>query len=145
VSGFHVEYSGFRFAVIFLAEYANMFLVSVIGAVVFWGSWNTPLPNLMALDPAVALQMSPWELLKHLQFGYLTTGTGPLSMALWGVFWILAKTFFTIFIQMWIRWTLPRVRVDQLLKMSWKVLTPFAFGLMVISAIWKLMEVYGHL
>lgn len=143
VSGFHVEYSGFRFAVIFLAEYANMFLVGLIGAVVFWGGWASPIPNLMALAPGEAAQMGVGELFTHLQFGHLTTGTGTLSMAAWGAFWILAKAFFTIFVMMWIRWTLPRVRVDQLLKLSWKVLTPIAFALVAISAIWKLLEV-GH-
>jgi NADH-quinone oxidoreductase subunit H len=143
VSGFHVEYSGFRFAVIFLAEYANMFLVGLIGAVVFWGGWASPIPNLMALAPGEAAQMGVGELFSHLQFGHLTTGTGALAMAAWGAFWILAKAFFTIFVMMWIRWTLPRVRVDQLLKLSWKVLTPIAFALVAISAIWKLLEV-GH-
>jgi NADH-quinone oxidoreductase subunit H len=145
VSGFHVEYSGFRFAVIFLAEYANMFLVGLIGAVVFWGGWATPLPNLMALAPGEAAGMSVGQLFSHLQFGHLTTGTGASAMAIWGAFWILAKAFFTIFIMMWIRWTLPRVRVDQLLKLSWKVLTPIAFALFAISAVWKLLEVGAHL
>lgn len=141
VSGFHVEYSGFRFAVIFLAEYANMFLVGLIGAVVFWGGWASPLPNLMSLAPGEAANMGLGELFTHLQFGHLTTGTGATSMAIWGAFWIIAKAFFTIFLQMWVRWTLPRVRVDQLLKVSWKVLTPIGFVLFFISAIWKLLEV----
>ena len=145
VSGFHVEYSGFRFAVIFLAEYANMFLVGLIAAIVFWGGWNSPLPNLMVVAPEVVTKMSTGELFSHLQFGHLTTGMSALSMGIWGAFWILLKAFITVFIQMWIRWTLPRVRVDQLLKLSWKVLTPIAFGLFAISAIWKLLEVYGHL
>lgn len=146
VSGFHVEYSGFRFAVIFLAEYANMFLVGILAAVVFLGAWNTPLPNLNAIDPAVAAEMSIGDLFSNAQLGYLTSGTpGTWGFALWGMFWILVKAFFAVFVQMWIRWTLPRVRVDQLLKISWKVLTPIAFALFVISGIWKLLEVYGHL
>lgn len=146
VSGFHVEYSGFRFAVIFLAEYANMFLVGILAAVVFLGAWNTPLPNFTAVDPTVAANMSIGELFSNWQLGYLTSGTpGTWGFTLWGMFWILAKTGFAIFVQMWIRWTLPRVRVDQLLKISWKVLTPIAFVLFIISGIWKLLEVYGHL
>lgn len=146
VSGFHVEYSGFRFAIIFLAEYANMFLVGILAAVVFLGAWNTPLPNFVALDAAEAAQMSIWELLKNFQLGYLTSGTpGTIGFAIWGAIWVLAKAFFAVFVQMWIRWTLPRVRVDQLLKLSWKILTPAAFALFLISAIWKLAEVYGHL
>lgn len=144
VSGFHVEYSGFRFAVIFLAEYANMFLVGLIAAIVFWGGWASPLPNFMALEPGQAAEMSIGELFTHLQFGHLTSGTSATAMAVWGAFWIIAKAFFSIFLQMWVRWTLPRVRVDQLLKLSWKVLTPIAFALFAISAIWKLLEVGAH-
>ena len=144
VSGFHVEYSGFRFAVVFLAEYANMFLVGVIAAVVFLGGWNTPLPNLIALEPGQAAEMGTWELFKNLQFAHLTTGSSALGMALWGAVWVLAKGFGAVFVQMWIRWTLPRVRVDQLLRLGWKVLTPAAFALLLISGIWKLAEVYSH-
>ncbi len=145
VSGFHVEYSGFRFAVIFLAEYANMFLVGLIGAIVFWGGWASPLPNFVALAPGEAATMSIGQLFSHFQLGHLTTGTSAGAMAVWGAFWVLAKAFFTIFLMMWIRWTLPRVRVDQLLKLSWKVLTPIAFALFAISAVWKLLEVGAHL
>ena len=144
MSGFHVEYSGFRFAVIFLAEYANMFLVGLIAAIVFWGGWASPLPNFMALAPGEAAGMTFGELFTHFQFGHLTTGTSATAMAIWGAFWIIAKAFFSIFLMMWVRWTLPRVRVDQLLKVSWKVLTPLAFLLFAISAIWKLLEVGAH-
>lgn len=145
VSGFHVEYSGFRFALVFLAEYANMFLVGLIAAVVFLGGWNTPLPNFIALEAGEAAQMTTWELLKNFQFAHLTTGSSPWAMGIWGAVWILAKGFGAVFVQMWIRWTLPRVRVDQLLRLSWKVLTPTAFVLLLISGIWKLIEVYTHL
>lgn len=145
VAGFHSEYSGFRFAVLFLAEYANMFLVGLIAAVVFFGGWNTPLPNLSVVDPALAGKMSAGELLSHGQLAWLTSGApGTVSGALWGAFWILAKGFFGVFLMMWVRWTLPRVRPDQLVRISWKVLTPVALGLFAVSAIWKLMEVYAH-
>jgi NADH-quinone oxidoreductase subunit H len=96
VAGYHTEYSGMKFALFFLAEYANMFAVSAIGATVFLGGWNSP-------------------------FG--TFLSGPL----WGVFWFLSKGMFFVFVQMWLRWTLPRLRVDQLMHVSWKVLTPWAF------------------
>ena len=145
MSGFHVEYSGFRFGVIFLAEYANMFLVSLLAAIVFLGGWNSPLPNFNALPLAEVSQMSIGELFSNLQFGHLTNGFSGTAQALWGSFWLLFKAFFLVFVQMWVRWTVPRVRVDQLLKLSWKVLTPIAFGLFVISGIWKLLEVYAHL
>ena len=116
----------------------------MIAAVVFLGGWNTPLPNLIALEPGQAAEMGTWELFKNLQFAHLTTGSSALGMALWGAVWVLAKGFGAVFVQMWIRWTLPRVRVDQLLRLGWKVLTPAAFVLLLISGIWKLAEVYCH-
>lgn len=146
VSGFHTEYSGARFALIFLAEYGNMFLVGLLASIVFLGGWNSPLPNFGGLEGVDPASLSIGELFKNLQFGYLTSGTvGSTAFAIWGAFWILAKALFLVFVQMWIRWTLPRVRVDQLLKISWKALTPIAFLLFVISGVWKLLEVYNHL
>ncbi|MCH7680365.1 RNB domain-containing ribonuclease, partial [candidate division KSB1 bacterium] len=96
VAGFHTEYSGFKWAAFFLAEYANMFMVGVVGATLFLGGWSSPFGDFM--------------------------NSGPFQ-----IFWIFAKAFGLIFVQIWIRWTLPRVRVDQLMYTSWKVLTPFAF------------------
>ena len=115
VGGFHVEYSGLRFAFIFLAEYSMMFLVGMIGVVLFLGGWNTPLPN---IGPA---KLALW-----------TSGMG------WGIFWILIKTLAVVALQIWIRWTLPRLRVDQLMSFCWKVLTPLAFLCMLISGLWRL-------
>lgn len=115
VGGFHVEYSGLRFAFIFLAEYSMMFLVGMIGVVLFLGGWNSPLPNIGAAKLAL------W-----------TTGMG------WGIFWILIKTLAVVAVQIWIRWTLPRLRVDQLMGFCWKVLTPLAFVCMLISGLWRL-------
>ena len=115
IGGFHVEYSGLRFAFIFLAEYSMMFLVGMIGVVLFLGGWNTPLPNMGSLS------LANW-----------TTGIG------WGIFWILFKTLSVVAMQIWIRWTLPRFRVDQLMSFCWKVLTPLSFLCMLISGIWRL-------
>lgn len=115
VSGFHTEYSGLRFALIFLAEYSMMFLVSMIGAILFLGAWNTPLPNIGSL------QLANW-----------TTGV------VWGIFWVALKSLTLVGVQMWIRWTLPRLRVDQLMTLCWKVLTPLAFACMLISGIWRI-------
>ncbi len=115
VAGFHIEYSGLRFAFVFLAEYSMMFLVGMIGVVMFLGGWNSPLPD-----------MGP------LKLATMTTGLG------WGIFWILMKTLAVVAVQIWIRWTLPRLRVDQLMGFCWKVLTPLAFLCMLISGIWQL-------
>ena len=115
VSGFHTEFTGLRFGMIFLAEYSMMFLVSMIGVILFLGAWNTPLPNIGSV------QLASW-----------TTGT------IWGIFWVAAKSLALVGVQMWIRWTLPRLRVDQLMTLCWKVLTPLAFLCMLISGVWRL-------
>lgn len=115
VAGFHTEYTGFRFALVFLAEYSMMFMVSMVGVILFLGAWNTPLPNIGAV------QLANW-----------TTGTA------WGIVWIVLKTLTLVGVQMWIRWTLPRFRVDQLMSFCWKVLTPLAFLCMLFSGIWRL-------
>jgi NADH-quinone oxidoreductase subunit H len=96
VAGYHTEYSGMKFAMFFLAEYANMFAVSAIASSVFLGGWNSPFGEFM---------------------------NGPV----WGAFWFVSKGMFFVVVQMWLRWTLPRLRVDQLMHVSWKVLTPWAF------------------
>ena len=123
VAGFQTEYSGFRWAVIMLAEYGMMLLVSILGAVLFFGSWNTPLPNI------ASLRLAEW-----------TSGEpGTLASTLWGIFWLLSKALFFVAMQMWVRWTLPRLRVDQLMNLSWKYLTPLTLGLVVIIGFWKLI------
>jgi len=122
VAGYQTEYSGFRWAIIMLAEYAMMLLVSFVGVILFWGSWNTPLPNIGSL------RLADW-----------TTGQpGALSIHLWGIFWLVCKTFTMVAIQIWIRWTYPRIRIDQLTSLSWKFLTPISFVLLLICALWKL-------
>lgn len=115
VAGFHTEFTGIRFALVFLAEYSMMFLVSMIAVILFLGAWNTPLPNIGSL------KLASW-----------TTGIA------WGIFWVVLKTLGLVAVQMWIRWTLPRLRVDQLMNLCWKVLTPLAFACMLISGVWRL-------
>lgn len=123
VAGFQTEYSGFRWAVIMLAEYGMMLLVSILGAVLFFGSWNTPLPNIGSL------RLAEW-----------TSGRpGTLASTLWGIFWLLGKALFFVAMQMWVRWTFPRLRVDQLMNLSWKYLTPMSLVCVVIIGFWKLI------
>lgn len=116
IGGFHTEYGGIRFAFIFLAEYAMMFLVSMLGVILFLGGWNTPLPNIGSFA------LADW-----------TTGL------YWGIFWTISKALFIVGIQMWIRWTLPRFRADQLMNLCWKVLIPIAFICMAVSGIWRII------
>lgn len=134
VSGYHVEFSGFRFALVMLSEYGKMMVVSVLAAVIFLGGWNTILPNIQ-IGEAVSIPLAQW-----------TSGpAGSIAGALWGSFWLLSKALLGVAVMMWIRWTYPRVRVDQLMFLGWKVLTPTAFVLFLISGVWKLWEVYGTL
>jgi NADH-quinone oxidoreductase subunit H len=104
VAGFHTEYSGFFFAMFFMAEYTEMFVVSSVASVLFLGGWWTPLPG---------------NILQHL---------GPIPL---GPVWLIAKAWFLVFVMMWLRWTLPRLRVDQLMYVAWKVLLPIAMVLVV--------------
>ena len=111
VSGYHTEYSGMKFAIFFLAEYANMFTVSAIAVIIFFGGYQSP-------------------------FGYLghTLGAdwlGPIEQ----FFWFAIKGTFFVFVQMWLRWTLPRLRVDQLMTVCWKYLIPYAVVNLLIVGI----------
>ena len=110
-AGFHTEYSGMKFALFFLAEYVNIFIVCAVGATLFLGGWmplhfgsNNPFNTIMDYIP--------------------------------GSVWFLAKTFFLIFVIMWFRWTFPRLRIDQLLKLEWKYLLPISlFNLLLVTFI----------
>ena len=122
VAGFQTEYSGFRWAVIMLGEYAMMLLVSILGTVLFFGSWNSPLPDIGGV-----------------KLGTWTSGLpGTVWASLWGIFWLISKSLFFVLVQMWIRWTYPRLRVDQLMSLSWKYLTPAALILVILCGIWKI-------
>lgn len=108
VAGFHTEYSGFFFALFFLAEYTEMFVISALTAVLFLGGY---------LAPHESLQTLAW-------LGWPNVGLGPV--------WLVAKAWGLVFVMMWLRWTLPRLRVDQLMYVAWKVLLPVAFALLIV-------------
>jgi NADH-quinone oxidoreductase subunit H len=125
VSGYHTEYSGFRWASIMLSEYGMMLLVSVLGTVLFFGSWSTPFPNM----GMVAL--ADW-----------TTGkAGSMAEIAWGIFWLMSKSLMFVALQIWVRWTFPRLRIDQLMKLSWKYLTPVSLALVILCGFWRLTVV----
>jgi len=123
VGGFHTEYAGMRWALLFLSEYGMMLLVSLLGVILFWGAWYSPLPNIGSM------RLAEW-----------TNGTpGTIQATVLGFFWIMVKTYILIALQMWIRWTLPRVRVDQFMYLCWKILIPFALVFVAISGLWSLL------
>ena len=122
VSGFHTEYTGMRFALFFLAEYAAMYLVAAVAVVIFLGGWWS------GIYPLDALGMGDDA----------TTFTKTLGLLIKvGVF--LSKAFALVFVQMWIRWTLPRIRLDQMMYVCWKVLLPISLVCFVGSCLWELV------
>ena len=108
VAGYHTEYAGMKFALLFLAEYANMFAVAAIASTLFLGGWNSPFGDFLS---------------------------GPI----WGLVWFLGKGLAIVFVQMWLRWTLPRLRVDQLMYVGWKVLIPFSFIAVIGVGLWVMI------
>ena len=120
VAGFMTEYSGFRWAIFFLSEYANMAIISLMTAIVFLGGWLSPVGSLLRL---LAVPEG-WYYLD-----------GPI----WGVFWIMGKVAFFIFVMMWFRWTWPRLRVDQLMYTAWKVFIPFSLANIFFVGVWELV------
>jgi len=108
-AGFHTEYSGMKFALFFLAEYVNIFIVCAIGATLFFGGW-------------MPLHIGNWTAFNHVM-DFI-----PSSI------WFLGKTFALIFLIMWFRWTFPRLRIDQLLNLEWKYLLPISmFNLLLMT------------
>ena len=110
--GFHTEYSGMRFALFFLAEYANMIVISAVVTILFWGGWLRPFPNVEVLG---LLDLIP------------------------GWIWFFGKMFVFLYIFIWIRATLPRYRYDQLMRIGWKVLIPIAIANIVVTGVFKVL------
>ncbi len=116
VAGYHTEYSGMKFALFFLAEYVNTFVVCAIAATLFFGGWYFPFSDWIAEHaPAVG------AIVNH-----------PIA----SVVWFFAKVYGLIVVMMWIRWTYPRLRVDQLMSFCWKLLIPLGFINLFLAAIW---------
>jgi NADH-quinone oxidoreductase subunit H len=112
VGGFHTEYSGMKFALFYLAEYMNMLVVSSLAAILFFGGWLPPFPNLLSgLWESAALSWIP------------------------PIVWFLLKVFTFIFIYMWFRGTFPRYRFDQLMAVGWKWLLPLSLANVILVAL----------
>jgi NADH-quinone oxidoreductase subunit H len=117
VAGFHVEYSGVLFAMFFMAEYANMILVSLLTVLMFFGGW-----------------LSPFEGISLLQ-----------QYLFWipGIFWLFAKAAFFMFAFLWMRATLPRYRYDHIMRLGWKIFIPITIGFIFIESIGIKLEIIG--
>jgi NADH-quinone oxidoreductase subunit H len=124
VAGYHTEYSGLRFSLFFLAEYAAMFVMGAIMVALFLGGWNDPFGYIAR---------------KHASFagGDHRFCLIAINVLAFNIFMIKATTI--VFVQMWVRWTLPRPRIDQVLHTCVKVLLPMSCGLLLGSALWELL------
>jgi NADH-quinone oxidoreductase subunit H len=160
VAGFHTEYSGFRWALYFLAEYANIFVVSSVAVTLFWGGWLRPFPSISWLGwvnyavPLVVFAgtgLSSLVLVRRLKdplqqkvlvgVAALLVVIGVIYMvpafngAAIGVFWFLFKVSVIIYLMIWFRGTFPRFRYDQLMNIGWKVMIPVGMASIVINAL----------
>ncbi|MGN2250538.1 NADH-quinone oxidoreductase subunit NuoH [Frateuria sp. GZRe14] len=115
VAGFHVEYSGSAFAIFFLAEYANMILVSFLASIFFLGGWLSPLQGWITAD------VSPWV-------NWIWTGS---------IIWLLIKAFLMSFLFLWFRATFPRYRYDQIMRLGWKVFIPITIVWVLVAGCMK--------
>ncbi|EGL53304.1 NADH:ubiquinone oxidoreductase subunit 1 [Methylophaga aminisulfidivorans MP] len=115
VAGFHVEYSGMAFAIFFLAEYADMILISMLAATLFMGGWLSPFDGIPVLESAFA-----WV---------------P------GLVWLLAKTAIFLFMYLWFRATFPRYRYDQIMRLGWKIFIPVTLVWLVIVSTAQVLDI----
>jgi NADH-quinone oxidoreductase subunit H len=109
-AGYHTEYSSMKFAMFFMAEYANMITVGCVATLLFFGGWTSPFGNL------------------------LPQPSSTIVIALLAVFWFVVKVFFFLFLYIWVRGTLPRFRYDQLMGFGWKFLVPVAIANIVVTS-----------
>jgi len=129
VAGFHTEYSGMRFSIFFLAEYVAMYVVSAIAACIFFGGWNT---GILWIDRVLQGAQGGWG------------GEQPaLALAIVGnvvgMTVVFIKAWIMIFVQMWLRWTLPRIRLDQVMDLCLKFLLPASVVFFVVSCAWEVI------
>ena len=161
VAGFHTEYSGFRWALYFLAEYANIFVVSAVAVTLFWGGWLRPFPSVEWLAvplnvvfpvvlfvgsaaltlPLVRKLVDKTQQVVLVLAAVLLAALGALfiipvvNAAVIGLFWFLLKVSFLIYMMIWFRGTFPRFRYDQLMNIGWKIAIPVGMASVLINAV----------
>jgi NADH-quinone oxidoreductase subunit H len=169
VAGFHTEYSSFKFAMFFIAEYTSMITVSSLCAILFFGGWNSPFPTTWTvthyIPSLILIPFGLWVLFDGLKYetifgklilpglGTAIAGVGALLLAgIWiaplhdvneyiqGPFWLLGKIFFFLFFYVWARGTLPRFRYDQLMNIGWKLLLPVSIANVIVTAAFVLFR-----
>jgi NADH-quinone oxidoreductase subunit H len=167
VAGFHTEYSGFRWALYFLAEYANMFVVSSVAVTLFWGGWLRPFPSIGFLDlplngifPLVLFAGSgllsfrlaarlkpPLQRLGLMGVSALLVLIGVVFLvpmvrdAVAPLFWFFFKVGLILYTLIWFRGTFPRFRYDQLMNIGWKWLIPIGIGAIVVNGIVGMLRI----
>jgi NADH-quinone oxidoreductase subunit H len=161
VAGFHTEYSGFRWALYFLAEYVNMIVVSAVAVTLFWGGWLRPFPNvtwlaiplnygvpvLLFAGAGLACFPMAWrETVRWRRIFMVVVALGVMACALpflapfvnalvIGVFWFLLKIAAIMYTMIWMRGTFPRYRYDQLMNIGWKYMIPIGMGAILVNAV----------
>lgn len=163
VGGFHTEYSSMKFAMFFIAEYANMLIVSCLATILFFGGWLSPfpvtgswawslyIPTTVFLICGISLlydgirYLTAFGKLVLTLLGFVLCGVGALCAMPWainyaqGPFWFLTKVLVFIFIYVWVRGTLPRMRYDQLMQFGWKLLLPVSLANVVLTSLMLLV------
>jgi NADH-quinone oxidoreductase subunit H len=157
VAGFHTEYSSFKFAMFFIAEYTSMITVSALCSILFFGGWNSPFPATWTityyLPSVILIPFGLWVIYDGIKyetiFGRIIlpgVGTAIASIGaalivfpavneyIQGPFWLLSKIFFFLFFYVWARGTLPRFRYDQLMNIGWKLLLPVSIANVIVTA-----------
>lgn len=122
VSGYNTEYSGMRFLLFFLAEWANLYLIAAVSTSLFLGGWQLP------------AGMTEWA-----------SDQSTVLLHLLQLATFMIKSLTVVFIVIWIRWTLPRVRVDQLMSLCWKYFVPIGFACVLANAVWMVLLPTGSL
>ena len=166
VAGFHTEYSSFKFAMFFMAEYANMITVSCLATILFFGGWLSPFPSswtwqlylpgagLILLGIYTAYDtVANLQGIARLQFGVVTLlalGIGALCLipvvapVIQGPFWFTTKVILFLFFYVWTRGTLPRFRYDQLMSFGWKLLLPVSLANLAVTAFVLILPLLRH-